>query len=124
MTSNRTLTRKQRAFVLAVASTSSVHDAAIAANIAPSTAWRYLNDGAVKSEIAMRQDAMLAQVCAGMASDMTASRKTLRMVMRDTSISPGVRVRAAVALLDAGLRMAELVALSERVSRLEERMTR
>jgi len=46
----------------------------------------------------------------------------LCQIMRDEGASDGARVSAARAVLDSGLRLAELVTLAERVAALEEKM--
>jgi len=45
----------------------------------------------------------------------------LSEVMGDAAAHPGARVSAARAVLESGLRLAELVSLSERVTELERR---
>jgi len=43
-------------------------------------------------------------------------------IMRDSQCQPGPRVSAARAVLECGLKLAELVTLAERVSELEKRL--
>lgn len=122
MAQNGTLSTKQRRFVGALVGARSVRDAAEAASVSERSAWRYLSDGRVKAEIANRQDGMLAQVTAGLVDDMATARQVLREVMEARRTPVGVRVRAAGMILNYGLRFAELVALAERVARLEKIM--
>jgi hypothetical protein len=65
---------------------------------------------------------VLAAVTSGLADDAQAARATLRDLMTDPATPPGVRVRCAVAILDAALRLMELVTLADRVAALEQRM--
>ena len=122
MSENKTLSTRQRRFVAALAATSTVRAAAKAAGIAEATAWRYLDDSDVKAEITRRQDAMLAQVTAGVVADMTEARAALIGMMRDTDTADSVRVRAASKVLDTGLKLFELITLADRVANLEARM--
>jgi len=120
MAQTGTLSTKQRRFVAALVGARSVRDAAKAANISERAAWRYLADEKVKAEIANRQDGMLAQVTAGLADDMGLARTVLKAVMMGKDTTPGVRVRAGLGILQAGLRMSELVALTDRMTRIEQ----
>lgn len=122
MTDNGTLTTKQRRFVVALLARPTVREAAAEAGVSESTAWRYLGDSAVKRELATRQDALLAQVSSGIVGDMTEARQVLLDVMRDHKTADGVRVRAALGVLDTGLKLFELVSLSDRVSALEAQL--
>jgi len=87
------------------------------------TAWRYLGDARVKIELSRLSDAMLASACVGLLDDMSLARTTLRTVMQSDQASDAARVSAARAVLDASLRLFELVSLTERVSAIEERMS-
>jgi len=124
MAGNGTLTRKQRLFVLALVDSTSVPEAAVKSGIAERTAWRYLGNPTVKVELAARQDAMLAQVTGGLVTDMTEARGVLKGIMNDDGVAPGVRVRAAGMVLDAGLRFFELLSLAQRVAELERRVAK
>jgi hypothetical protein len=122
MATNGILSRKQLAFMAALMAESSVTKAAEATGIGITTAWRWLRTEAVRQELAERMDAVLAGVCAGLADDAQQARATLRAVMNNPQTPPGVKVRAATAILDAALRLGELVMLAQRVGDLERRM--
>jgi len=122
MSENGTLSRKQRRFVGALLNRPTVREAAAEADVSESTAWRYLGDSAVKRELATRQDALLAQVTSGLVGDMTEARQVLLDVMRANDAADGVRVRAALGVLDAGLKLFELLALADRVAAIESRL--
>ena len=119
------LSRKKAALVGALPGAESVRAAAAAAGCSERSAWRWLGEPDVRQVLAERQGAMLAAVTVGLVADMMLGRQ----VLRDMADSPllaskrgaGVRVRAACALLDAGLRFAELLDLTERVAALERR---
>ena len=119
------LTRKRAALVAALPGADSIRAAAAAAGCSERSAWRWLGDEGVKRVLAERQGAMLAAVTVGLVADMMLGRQVLRDMAGKPELASkrgaGVRVRAACALLDAGLRFAELLDLTERVVALERR---
>jgi len=119
MASDGTLTQKKRRLVAALLTSPSVRAAAQAADVSERTAWRWLSDDAVKAELRKRQDAILTELAAGLVADASEARGVLRSVMLDKASPRGVRVRAATVLLDAALRFAELVSMTDRLERLE-----
>jgi phage terminase small subunit len=119
MGENDRITTKQRRFLAALAGARSVRDAAEAAGIGETTAWRYLRDEAVRAELAGQQSAMLQVATRGLAEDLAQARAVLMAVMGNEKASPSARVNAARAVLEHGLRYAELVSLDERITALE-----
>lgn len=117
------LNARQRRFVAALVANATVRDAAAAAEIGERTAWRYLQQPAVKEALSERQDVVLAHVSRRLATEMGAALDVLGSIMRDRAASDAARVSAARAVLDSGLKLAELVSLAERVTLLEERVT-
>jgi phage terminase small subunit len=113
-----TLNPRQRRFVAALVANATVRGAAEAAGIGERTAWRYLQDPVVKAALCERQDAVLGHVSRRLAHEMGAALDVLCAIMRN-GISERARVSAARAVLDSGLRLAELVDLARRVSELE-----
>ena len=105
----------------AVLSAPTLREAARAAGVSEPTAWRYLRAPAVRQELAARQDGILGHVARRLACEMGRALDVLSEVMGDTAAHPGARVSAARAVLESGLRLAELVTLSERVTELERR---
>ena len=99
-----------------------IREAAAKSEVAETTAWRYLSDGAVKAAIAQRQDAILAQVTGGVVADMSEARGVLVDIMRNPSAKDSDRIRAAGLILDAGLKMLEVLTLADRVAALEKQM--
>lgn len=122
MAESESLTTKQRRFVAALLASPTIIKAAEVAGVSETTAWRYLSDPTVRREVADRQSAMLAQASSGVVSDMAVARAVLRQIMADNSASAAARVSAARAILECGLRLFELVTLSDRVTALEDRM--
>ncbi len=123
MTDDDRLTTRQRRFIAALASTPTVRDAAALADVSEPTAWRYLADPAVKAEIAKRQDAMLAQTTAGLVRDMALARAVLIELVKAPETADGTRCRAALGILDCGLRLFEMLTLADRVAELERRVS-
>jgi phage terminase small subunit len=121
-TQSAVLNPRQKRFVAALVAAPTVRDAAAAAEIGETTAWRYLQQPAVRAELNERQSAAMTHAVTGLADDMAAARVVLRELMDTESTPPTVRVSAARAILDAGIRLFEMVALAERVTRLEERL--
>jgi len=94
------------------------------AGVSEPTAWRYLRAPAVRRELAAQQDGILGHVARRLACEMGRALDVLSEVMGDTAAHPGARVSAARAVLESGLRLAELVSLSERVAALERIMAK
>ena len=124
MSENERLTTKQRRLVAAALSAPTLREAAHLAGVSEPTAWRYLRAPAVRRELAERQDGILAHVARRLASEMGTALDVLSEVMGDTEVHPGARVSAARAVLESGLRLAELVTLSERVAALKRIVAR
>jgi hypothetical protein len=108
--------------VTAMLSSPTIKDAAKAAGVSERTAWRYSQHPSVKRALAARQDTLLGHASRRLATEMGAAMDVLVTIMRDEDASDGARVSAARAVLDSGLRLAELVTLAERVAALEEKM--
>ena len=113
---------RQRRFFAALLSAVSVREAARQVGVGETTAWRYMRIPAVRSAIAARQASILGQVSHRLSVEMSAALDTLGSIVRDVQVAPGTRVSAARVILESGLRMAEMVTLTERVTALEERM--
>lgn len=122
MAENGALTAKQARFCTALLEARTIREAARMAGVGERTAWRYLASPEVRQVLTERQGAMLAQAAAALVADMAEARKVLRSIMGDAAAAPGVRVAAARAVLEAGLRLFELVSLTERVAELERRL--
>jgi len=117
-----TLSPRRKRFIAALAASDSIRAAAAVVGCSESTAFRWLRLPSVRSEIARRQDAMLAQVGTGIVADMSESRLCLREVMRDKDASPSQRVTAARALLDTGLRLFDILTVADRLAVLEAKL--
>jgi len=122
MAENSALSRRQTRFVAELLGAKTVEGAARAAGIAPRTAWRYLENDAVKTALSRRQDGLLGHAARRLATEMETAMDVLHEVMVSRDAPDAPRVSAARAVLDSGLRLAELVALAERVAAVEARL--
>jgi len=118
-----TLSSREVRFIGALLGGQDVPACAELAGVSERTGWRYLERPAVRSELARRQDAALGEASARLSVAMSESVDVLREVMRDKVASAPARVSAARAVLDAGLKLSELVSLAERLSEVERRLT-
>lgn len=116
------LSYRQKRFLAALLEAPTVRDAAETAQVSETSAWRWLADVDVRAALHERTDALLSQAAAGLLTDLSLARQTLRGVMQSQGASDAAKVSAARAVLDGSLRLFELVALSERVAELEKRM--
>ena len=120
------LSGKKARFIAELAHAPSVRAACEAARCSERSGWRWLQDEDVRAELARRQSALLSAVTAGLISDMAIGRAVLRQLAGSQTESAkrgaSVRLGAARALLDAGLRFAEMVSLEERIAELERRI--
>ena len=116
------LTVRQRKFVAALLAAPTVREAAKVAGICETTSHRYLADPRVRAALAERQDGVLGQVSRRLASEMGTALDVLVAVMGNDLMPPAPRVSAARAVLECGLKLAELVALAERVADIERRL--
>ncbi len=122
MGENATLSPRQRRFVNALLGTRTIREAAGKVKVAESTAWRWLKEPAVKAALGEAHDAALAQSARAVAALLTDALDTLAVVMGDSHAPVGARVSAARVILENAVRLADAVALAERVSELEGRL--
>ena len=118
------LSARQRKFVTAMLTSPTIGGAAEAAGVTERTAYRYLNDPAVKTALSSALDDALSQATTRAVAAMTEALSTLEAIHSDADAPAGARVSAARAILDAGPRLREALDLAERVATLEEVMTK
>lgn len=117
------MNRRERRFVAALMTAPTIEAAAEAAGIGERTAYRYLQDPAVKQALGQALDATMNQATRRAVDAMTEALDTLAEIHADLEAPKGARVSAARAILDAGPRLREALDLAERVSELEIRLT-
>lgn len=122
MAENGALSRSKRRFVAAMLEAPNIRAAAKAACVGERTAWTYLSDPDVKGALTVHQDAVLGDAARRLAHEMGKALDVLCSIMQSATATDAARVSAARAVLDSGLRLAELVALADRVAELERRL--
>ena len=123
MADNGALSQRQKRFIACLIEARNVREGAAHAGIGERTAFRYLQNGAVRAELRLRQGAVLGAVTMGLVSSMSEAVDVLVGMMNDDKIAAGVRARAALGVLDAGLRVFETLSLADRLSVLEDRIS-
>jgi phage terminase small subunit len=114
--------RRNETFALAIATGSTVVDAAERVGMSRATAFRLLHQAEVQAAIARARDEMFTRTVNQLADAALAGVNTLRAAME--SGPPSVRVRAAEVLLALALRYRDHADTEERVDMLEEQMRR
>jgi len=117
------MTPKQRRFVSAMLTSRTVAQAADLAQISRKTGERWLSDANVKAALTEAQSVALGGVTRQLVDAMSGAIGTLEAIHTDTAAPATARVSAARAILDSGLKYAELVDLAQRVTELEARIT-
>ncbi len=110
--------RDDTALVAGLARGLTLRDAAQAAGVSERTAYRRAADAGFRQQVGRMRADLLAQAVGCLADAATAAVATLRALREAEADS--VRLGAARAILDAGMKGAELVDLAERVATLEE----
>jgi hypothetical protein len=96
-----------------------VRDAATTAGVAERTAFRRLADPDFTQRVATLRDDMVRTAAGRLADGMAAAADVLRALLADAD--PHVRHKAAVKLLELGVKVVELADLQRRVEDLEQR---
>jgi hypothetical protein len=114
------LTKKQEQGILALISSASTKDAALACGVSEVTLWRWLQVEEFQQAYmtARREAVRLAiarlQQTSGEAVDV------LRDVMKDTTVTPAARVSAAKSILEMAFKAVEIEDLATRLAQLEQ----
>ena len=116
------LTPAQKRFLNALLGARTVKEAAALAGIAETTGYRFMSRPRFRAELQRVQDMLLQQALGATLGMLTDALHTLSEVMNDQSAAPAVRVSAARAVLEIGIRFAEYAALAERVAALEAQL--
>lgn len=122
-TDNRTdgtFSQKQRAALEALARGADYERAALAAGVVPRTLYRWRDETLFRAELRRLSDVVLSDAAVQMKGRMGAAVGVLVEVMEDTAAPHSARVRAAVAMLETGLRIVEAGELLARLERLEQ----
>ncbi len=109
------------ALVTALAAGTPVAEAAARAGIAERTAYRRLQEPQVKQQIREIRAEVVTRAVGKLADSMDAAVATL--VRNLAAESPSVQVRAAVAILEQGVKLRSSVELEQRVAEAEAAVT-
>jgi transposase len=107
-----------RALMLALACGATIENAARKSGISESTVYRRLKDPGFKRELAKLQSEMVQRATAMLTASTTEAAKTL-LALQDLSMPPAVRLGAARAVVDFGIKMRQMGELEERLAAME-----
>ena len=107
--------------LLALACGATVENAARQAGVSESTAYRLLADPQFRQSLQKMRAEMTERSAAMLTAAGMEAVKTL-LALQQTSIPPAVRLGAARAVLEIGIKLREDAALEQRVAALEEQM--
>lgn len=116
------LSSRQRRFVTAMLTASTIEEAAEAAGVCERTGYRYLKDPAVKSEIAEAMATVFEQVAWRVSRAMLEALETLVEINKDPDQSSLTRLSAAKTILDHGPKLREQAELASRLASLEDKL--
>jgi hypothetical protein len=111
--------RSQDPFILALAGGRSLTDAATEAGIGYTTAKRWRDTSGVQTQISQYRDRMITEAVGKLAVLAGEATETLKAAL--SAESDGVRVRAALGILDRLLALRSASELEERIAALEAR---
>lgn len=111
------LTKRQDLAILALLSTATVADAAAKAGVAEVTVLRWLKLPEFLAEFRRARSEIVEQSIIVLQRTMLAAVMTLHASL--SAKSEGVRLRAATAIIDLGMRGVELMDLESRIATLE-----
>jgi len=114
------VTRNQKRAIAALLKHRKIEDAARACGLNERTLYRWLADDTnFQAALAQAEGLAIDTATRQLVQLQDAAVDTLRQTMRDKAAAPGVRLRAAQAVLDYLLKLRELRNIEQRISRLE-----
>jgi hypothetical protein len=105
-------------FLMALAFGATVESAAHTAGISDRTAYRRMNEPAFRKRLQKVRDDIVQRTAGAVTAAWTESVKTLLSLQQPT-VSATVRLGAARAILEIGIRLREITDLAERIAALE-----
>ncbi|MBF0710571.1 MULTISPECIES: phage replication protein [unclassified Gemella] len=118
------LTPKQRTFLLALINAPTQKQAIENANIAESTAYRYLKDPVFNEEYRKLKRVYLRNVTTKLQYYSNVAINTLVEIAKNKNVSPYARVQSARTLLEFGFKGYEIEELEHRLEELENEIER
>jgi hypothetical protein len=107
--------------LLALACGATVDNAARAAGISPATAYRRLAEPAFRQRLQQVRTDMVSRAAATLTAAGTEAVKTL-LVLQQNTAPAAVRLGAARAVLEMGIKLREMADLEERLAALEQQI--
>lgn len=122
MSRNVQISAKQRAAIDCLLTNKSVVDAAKCAGMSEKTLYRWLDSDTFSTALAEERNRLSQRVRNDLCTMLSDAAAALHDALTDEVTHParvGVRVRAAVAILEIAMKIEEMVAFDERLKRLE-----
>lgn len=119
MVQTENLSPQQARFLVALFTSRTITDACAMSGISRRTVDGWRKTDVFQAAIVAREDEMLGDVTRSTMGVLPAAQAVLIKTMADETVSAGVRVRAATALIDFGLRLIEVRNFAKRLEALE-----
>jgi len=117
------VTRNQKRAIAALLKHRKVEDAARSVGLNERTVYRWLaDDAAFQTALSQAEGVAIDTATRQLVQLQDAAVDTLRKTMKDSDAGPGVRLRAAQAVLDYLLKLREMRNIEQRIARLEARL--
>jgi hypothetical protein len=117
-----TLNKRQKRVLAALLTCSTARATAKQADVCEKTVYRYLEDPAFKQALRARQDQVIAAAVAALSGLAGDAIDTLRGTLANKETTAGVRVRAALGILDHVQRLTTFADLEQRLAELEAKL--
>lgn len=114
------LTAAQRRAAATLAAGRKVAEAATAAGVSEASIFRWQKLPEFRQAIAAAQAELLESAAGKLASAQDAAVYTIASIMADKAEPASIRLRAAIAIIDALLQLRSAVVMERRIERLEE----
>lgn len=122
MSSNNSLTPKQRRAVSALIASTTQKQAAASAGISEKTLYRWLAAPVFQAALAEAEAETINQAIRHLVRMQAPAAAVIAMTLKNNDISPGIRLRAAISVFDLLIRLKSFSQLEERISILEDRL--
>lgn len=118
----KAITKKQQNFIVALMSTDTIEQAANAAGIAQTTAYKYLKDPDVIISMRELRSEVMRQLAGSLSNAGGKAVQTLEEIMGNKKAPAHARVSAARAILEHLYRVYEINDVVSRIDELEKRI--
>ena len=110
---------KVRRFAAAVLEHGDIRKAARAGNVPERTAYRWAATEIFRAALREAQAEAMRDATQGLAAGAREAVDVLRVILKDGEAAESVRCRAAIAVLDAALKMQQYIEVDNRITELE-----